>query len=119
MSDLISRKDAIRVASGYCHPSNIPKELEKLPSAQQWIPIKTRPLAEDEKEEHGDWEYIYDCPLPDDGQEVLVTDCYGNVEMDTFCRDYEGVYFEDNCDDGEVLAWMPIPEPYRKEGDAK
>lgn len=33
-SDLISRAAAIRVASGYCHPSNIAKELEKLPSAQ-------------------------------------------------------------------------------------
>jgi len=30
--DAISRSDAIRVASGYCHWSNIPKELEKLPS---------------------------------------------------------------------------------------
>ena len=32
MDDLISRTDAIRVASGYCHWSNIPKELAKLPS---------------------------------------------------------------------------------------
>ena len=30
--DAISRTDAIRVASGYCHLSNIPKELAKLPS---------------------------------------------------------------------------------------
>lgn len=30
--DAISRTDAIRVASGYCHWSNIPKELAKLPS---------------------------------------------------------------------------------------
>ena len=34
MSDLISRQAAIRVASGYCHPANIAKELEKLPSVQ-------------------------------------------------------------------------------------
>lgn len=32
--DLISRKAAIEVASGYCHPANIAKELAKLPSAQ-------------------------------------------------------------------------------------
>ena len=32
MDDLIRRSDAIRVASGYCHWTNIPKELEKLPS---------------------------------------------------------------------------------------
>jgi hypothetical protein len=30
--DCISRADAIRVASGYCHPSNVAKELAKLPS---------------------------------------------------------------------------------------
>jgi len=47
---------------------------------------------------------------------VLVTDCYGNVEVDTFCIDCHGVYFENNCDDGEVLAWMPLPEPW-KEGE--
>lgn len=33
MSDLIDREEAIRIASGYCHPANIVKELEKLPSA--------------------------------------------------------------------------------------
>ena len=32
--DAISRADAIRVASGYCHPSNIAKELAKLPPVQ-------------------------------------------------------------------------------------
>jgi hypothetical protein len=34
MDDLISRQDAIRIASGYCHPANIAKELSKLPAAQ-------------------------------------------------------------------------------------
>lgn len=37
MDDLIKREDAIRVASGYCHPVNIPKELAKLPSAEPEI----------------------------------------------------------------------------------
>ena len=32
MDDLIRRSDAIRIASGYCHWSNIPAELAKLPS---------------------------------------------------------------------------------------
>lgn len=34
MSDYIKREDAIRIASGYCHPANVAKELAKLPSAQ-------------------------------------------------------------------------------------
>lgn len=32
--DLISRKAAIEIASGFCHPANIAKELEQLPSVQ-------------------------------------------------------------------------------------
>ena len=32
--DLISREEAIKIASGYCHPANIADELAKLPSAQ-------------------------------------------------------------------------------------
>lgn len=32
--DTISRKAAIEIASGFCHPANIAKELAKLPSAQ-------------------------------------------------------------------------------------
>lgn len=80
-----------------------------------WIPIKTRPMTEEEKEEIGhEYAYMYDCPLPDDAQDVLITDCYGNVEIDTFCRDLEGFYFETNCDDGEAVAWMPKPEPYKE-----
>lgn len=83
----------------------------------RWIPIKTRQMTEEEKEEIGhEYAYMYDCPLPDDGQDVLITDCYGYVEVDTFCSDCLGVYFENNCDDGEVVAWMPLPEPY-KEGE--
>lgn len=34
MRDLIERQAAIDIASGYCHPANIAKELAKLPSAQ-------------------------------------------------------------------------------------
>lgn len=85
---------------------------------ERWIPIKTRPITEEEKEELGhEYAFMYDCQLPDDGQDVLITDCYGNVEVDTFCRDYEGVYFETNCDDGEVIAWMPKPQPYKVESE--
>ena len=56
--DAISRSEAIRVASGYCHWANIPKELAKLPSVTpqqktgRWI----------EKE---DWngDTYYDCSV--------------------------------------------------------
>ena len=34
MSDLIDRAEAIRIASGYCHPANIAEELRKLPAVK-------------------------------------------------------------------------------------
>ena len=90
----------------------------KVLESTSWIPIKTRPMTEEEKEEIGhEYAFMYDCSLPDDGQDVLITDCYGNVEVDTFYRDYEGFYFETNCDDGEVIAWMPLPSSYKAESE--
>ena len=77
-----------------------------------WIPIKTRPMTSEECEEYGvDDGYIYDCPLPDGGDEVLISTKWG-VEKTTFYTD-DGYYFEQYEDDGDVLAWMPLPEPYK------
>ena len=91
----------------------------------RWIPIKTRPLTNKEKEEYADLGYsedsidsMYDCPLPDDGEEVLITTRYDEVITDTFYRDY-GCYFETYCDKDDVKAWMPKPEPYKAEGSEK
>ena len=47
--DAISRADAIRVASGYCHPANVAKELAKLPSVQQEEAIPVAWLEEQAK----------------------------------------------------------------------
>lgn len=80
----------------------------------EWIPIKTRPLTEEEKEEYPDCDFMYDCKLPEDGEEVLVTTSSGYVALDTFCRD-DGCYFECYCDQGDVLAWQPKPKPYKED----
>ena len=80
----------------------------------EWIPIKKRPLTELEKNIYPEGtDFIYDCVLPDDGQDVLITNRFYDVCVDTFCRDEEGCYFETWCDDDDVLAWMPSPEPYK------
>lgn len=96
---------------------------EKRPN--KWIPIKTRPLTNKEKEEYADLGYsedsidsMYDCPLPDDGEEVLITTRYDEVTTDTFYRD-EGCYFETYCDKDDVKAWMPLPKPYKAEGSGE
>ena len=33
MDEYIKKADAVRIASGYCHPANVSKELGKLPPA--------------------------------------------------------------------------------------
>ena len=93
------------------------KALEDLPKNDDWIPIKTRKPTEEEKEKYPDSDFMYDCQLPDDGEEVLITTSCGDVVEDTFCRDGDyGCYFENYCDEGDVVAWRSKPEPY-KEGD--
>ena len=82
----------------------------------EWIPITMRPMTEDEKLWHEscyDDAMILNCPLPEDGQEVLIT-VNGNTWIDTFIRDdTDGCYFE-SYDIDEVKAWMPLPEPYKE-----
>ena len=83
-----------------------------------WIPVNTRPMSEEEKENYSEYlfegdGFIYECPLPDDGQEVLITSKYGSVDKTTFYTDC-GNYFENYEDYDEVIAWMPIPEPFKE-----
>lgn len=88
-----------------------------LSKVETWIPIKTRQLTEEEQNEYGnEYEFMYDCLLPDDGEDVLITDRYGNVEIDTFCRD-DNCYFENNCDNGDVIAWRHKTKPYKAESE--
>jgi len=91
----------------------------------QWIPIKLRPGTDEEYEEfslYGDCPRedfrVFECPLPDDDQEVLVTTRWGDICTDIWHRDVDCCYFEDNSDDDDVVAWMPLPEPY-KDGGSK
>lgn len=82
----------------------------------EWIKVKTRPLTEEEKADNPEeYEFMYDCELPYNNQEVLITSKYGYVTQTTFYSDY-GCYFEDYEDEDDVLAWMPLPEPYKAGG---
>ena len=55
--DCISRADAIRVASGYCHPSNVANELAKLPSVTPQEPKTGHWIEQD----GFDGDTYYDC----------------------------------------------------------
>ena len=79
----------------------------------EWIPFTKRPLTDEEKEEYPDWIYIFDCPLPDDGQEILLSN--GKyVWTDTFFND-DGCYLDGGDDIDEGMAWMPMPTVYQGE----
>lgn len=137
--DAISRADAIRVASGYCHPANVAKELAKLPSAQaephytddqiqkmqdleqaqldkafelgrknaKWIPCSER-LPEAEKKHY--WvctDTGYQCQCRWTNINHIWTDL--TTEWHWHIMDIPQY--------SKVIAWMPLPEPYREEGE--
>lgn len=90
------------------------------PKQSGWIPITYRPATDEEKKDYAartgydeeDIDTILNCQLPEDGETVLITDHLGNIEVDTFISDFDGCYFECNCDMEDVKAWMPLPKPY-------
>lgn len=93
----------------------------------EWIPVKTRPMDEEERKEwsekvgyelEGDDAVIYTSQLPDDGQECIVCTKWGNVFIDTFQNDPDyGCAFEDHGDMDGITAWMPLPRPWKGRTD--
>ena len=56
--------------------------------------------------------------LPEEGAEVLVCTLSGTIFIDTLCRD-EGCYFENYGEMDGIVAWRPLPEPYKEASDDK
>lgn len=90
----------------------------------RWIPFESRPMDDEEREYYSemtgfdmsDDAVMYCSKLPEDGQEVLVCNKYGSVWQDIFCNDPDyGVGFETHGDMDGLVAWMPMPEPYKPE----
>jgi len=133
-TDLISRADA--EPKWNCTANFVAEQLERLrnmtdeerwnffikffslqaDAVQRWIPFKKRPLTDEEKEEYPDWAYIFDCPLPEDEEEILLTNGV-HVWTDTFINDGE-CYLDGGDDIDDDMAWMPLPTPY-KGGDTE
>lgn len=84
---------------------------DKPASGFEWVEVKTRPATPEEVEEFPEIEFAFDCPLPDDGERVLVTTGYGEIEIDTFFRDSYGCYFENN--DTNIKAWAHLPQGFK------
>jgi hypothetical protein len=92
-------------------------EVVSADAVQGWIPFTRRPMTEEEQKDYPNCTFMFDCVLPDDGDEILVSN--GRfVWMDVFCNDIDGCYLDGGDDIDEDMAWMPLPKPY-KGGDDK
>ena len=94
----------------------------------EWRPIKLRPLTGNEQLEIlNEWNemqgYEFDCPVPADGEEVLITSANGEVVPTEFYvhtnpnpeAKHPFLFEFDRYAEEDVIAWMPLPKPYVKE----
>lgn len=94
------------------------KELQQ----KDWIPFEQREADEEEKahflEHYGyELEYMLCGRLPDEDEEILVTYSNGCVGEDILLRDGKECYLDSGNElVTEAIAWMPKPQPYKKEG---
>lgn len=79
-----------------------------------WIPVTYHTPTREDGEECL-YAYILDCPMPEEGQEILVS-FNGIVDKDVCCYD-EGWYLDNRGEWTDVDAWMPLPEPFKEEKD--
>ncbi len=81
----------------------------------RWHEVVTRPPTDTEAEEFFvkyDYipSYIFNCKLPDDGQEILIATKWG-VDKDICGIDNTyGYYLEDRGDWDDVIAWAEMPK---------
>ena len=91
-------------------------DLEEDEKENGWIPVKYHQISEKERAEEfisRDIHYMLDCKMPDDGQEILVTN--GETTwQDTSFIDCDGYYLDSNYDWIDITAWRPLPEPYKE-----
>lgn len=92
-------------------------DLEQDEKENGWIPVKYHQISEKERAEESisnDIRYMLDCKMPDDGQEILVTN--GETTwQDTSFIDCDGYYLDGGYDWIDIMAWRPLPKPYKED----
>lgn len=87
---------------------------------QSWIPVKGHYATDDEINEHPDIAYWFDCMMPNDDEEILISVRYKNhstVYKDV-CYVDDGYHLDSGFDwITDVTAWCKLPEPYQEESD--
>lgn len=84
-----------------------------------WHEVTTRPLNSEEKEYYKkefemEPEYIFDCEMPDDGQEILIATKFGTDKDICSNDDCYGIGLDGRGDWDGVYAWAEMPI-YKKE----
>ncbi|MBP3664941.1 MAG: hypothetical protein J6J03_07260 [Tyzzerella sp.] len=88
------------------------QELLEKSGMSEWIPIKWHETTDDDSLDKERYPLCLDCEMPEDGQEIVVCRKNGYVCADTCIYD-DGYYLDSDCDwIDDVIAWMPLPEPY-------
>lgn len=91
-------------------------DLEQDEKENGWIPVKYHQISEKERAEESisnDIQYMLDCKMPDDGQEILVTN--GETTwQDTCFINSNGYYLDGGYDWIDIMDWMPLPKPYKE-----
>lgn len=94
----------------YVNSSQLYK-FEELHKVNEWILFKKREATKEEKEMY-EWDYVLDCEIPNDGQEILVSD--GEVVWSDVFINFGDCYGLESNTELTGLAWMSLPEPYKR-----
>ena len=79
----------------------------------QWIPVTWHKTTPDDGIDAERYPIFLDCRMPEEGEEILVTNGI-HVWLDV-CDVYDGYGLESGSDWIDMTAWMPLPEPYEPE----
>ena len=116
MQDIVNRYKLVTARDFLEMIEQLQDDLKQDEKEKGWIPVKYHQISEKERAEEflsKDIQYMLDCKMPDDGQEILVTN--GETTwQDTCFIDCDGYYLDSNYDWIEITAWRPLPEPYKE-----
>lgn len=114
MDDLINRQDAINSLEEERCPCESEYDQGYLSMLDKaiWIIKEWLPSAQPEQQ----WVPCSEGP-PKEESEVLVTTSWNDVCKAWYSNGKWRAEFINEYDDGEILAWMPLPKSYLKDGD--
>lgn len=117
MQDIVNRYKLVTARDFLEMIEQLQEDLEQDEKENGWIPVKYHQISEKERAEESisnDIQCMLDCKMPDDGQEILVTN--GETTWrDTSFIDCDGYYLDSNYDWIEITAWQPLPKPYKED----